>query len=248
MPKKKKFRQRPRGSSKKKKKAEEPPKPPKKVKPHASEIKWSDIGTFVRDTVGEATTIAIDPGDEVSGWVAYRRSPKLLSKLHVVAKGIWRNKHLRKLLLIFKEQRRDKMGVVAIEKPFASGMLASNELFDTCLEIGRFKQVWLNNKTFHEVHRKDVKLHICGSSRAKDPNVRQALIDRFGGKARALGGSKCRKCKGKGWFGPGRPECEVCGGTKWEHPPGPLLGFADHMWAALGIACLMADSQDGRIC
>jgi hypothetical protein len=30
------------------------------------------------------------------------------------------------------------------------------------------------------VFRRDVKLHLCGSARAKDPNIRQALLDRFG--------------------------------------------------------------------
>ena len=30
------------------------------------------------------------------------------------------------------------------------------------------------------VYRKDVKLHLCGSPRAKDPNIRQALLDKLG--------------------------------------------------------------------
>ena len=33
---------------------------------------------------------------------------------------------------------------------------------------------------FSEVLRRDVKLHVCQSPRAKDANVRQALLDRFG--------------------------------------------------------------------
>jgi hypothetical protein len=30
------------------------------------------------------------------------------------------------------------------------------------------------------VYRNAVKLHICGTPRAKDPNIRQALIDKYG--------------------------------------------------------------------
>ena len=35
--------------------------------------------------------------------------------------------------------------------------------------------------------RQEVKLHLCNSARAKDANIRQALIDRFGGKDKAIG-------------------------------------------------------------
>lgn len=56
--------------------------------------------------------------------------------------------------------------------------------------------------------RRAVKLALCGDSRAKDANIRQALIDRFGGSA-AIG----RKAA-----------------------PGPLYGISRDVWSALAIA------------
>jgi hypothetical protein len=53
-----------------------------------------------------------------------------------------------------------------------------------------------------------VKLALCGDSRAKDANIRQALIDHFGGSA-AIG----RKAA-----------------------PGPLSGISRDVWSALAIA------------
>ena len=245
---KKGFRQRPRSSKKKKPPEPEVKKPEKKFVPP---VAWGDIIKFTEDIVEYATAIAIDPGNKVSGWIAYHAhehpNPDEPGGIHIAKHGVWSNKYLRKLLNLLRNEWAVRDGYVAIEKPFASGMLASNELFDTCMEIGRFKQTWLNDKTFHEVNRRDVKLHICGQARAKDPNVRQALIDRFGGKDKAFGGIKCKKCKGKGWAGRGRPTCDECDGDKWEHPPGPLFGVASHVWAALGIACLMADANAGRV-
>jgi len=60
--------------------------------------------------------------------------------------------------------------------------------------------------------RRAVKLALCGDSRAKDANIRQALIDRFGGSA-AIG----RKTA-----------------------PGPLYGISRDVWSALAIAVTFA--------
>ena len=69
------------------------------------------------------------------------------------------------------------------------------------------------------IYRKDVKLHLCGSPRAKDSNIRQALIDRFGpGKEKAIGLKKT---------------------------PGPLYGVKSHVWAALAVAVTHLDGADG---
>jgi len=59
-----------------------------------------------------------------------------------------------------------------------------------------------------------VKLHLCGSARAKDTNIRQALIDRYGGSA-AIGKKAA---------------------------PGPLYGVSKDVWSALAVAVTAADT------
>ena len=60
------------------------------------------------------------------------------------------------------------------------GMAVGAEVFQTCLWIGRFLDRWRSEWNTHLVPRLMVKMHLCHSARAKDANVRQALIDRFG--------------------------------------------------------------------
>ena len=57
-------------------------------------------------------------------------------------------------------------------------MAVGKDVFETCVWIGRFIQAIQPRKhTF--VYRKDEKIYLCGSMKAKDSNIRQALIDRY---------------------------------------------------------------------
>lgn len=112
--------------------------------------------------------------------------------------------------------------VLAIETIVSYGMSVGAETFDTCVWAGRFVQAFLDGRELPAgsdrvmlVPRPDVKLHLCHSRRAKDPNVRQALIDRYGpGKSAAIGLKKT---------------------------PGPLYGVSGHAWSALAVAVTAAD-------
>lgn len=108
--------------------------------------------------------IAIDPGCTESAWIVYEDG-KIDSF----------GKHLNDSVLALMVHGR---GHLAIEMIASYGMPVGKEVFETCVWIGRFIEAWGGPYTL--VYRRDVKLHLCGSSRAKDSNIRQALIDRFG--------------------------------------------------------------------
>lgn len=72
-------------------------------------------------------------------------------------------------------------GVLAIEQICSYGMPVGKETFETVFWSGRFAQVWAERGgQFEQVPRLKVKMHLCHSSKAKDSNVWQALVDRFG--------------------------------------------------------------------
>jgi hypothetical protein len=75
-----------------------------------------------------------------------------------------------------------------IEMVACYGMAVGKEVFDTCVWIGRFYEHMANVSL---MYRKDVKMNICNTMKAKDANIIQALKDRFGDK-----GTK----KEPGWF------------------------------------------------
>jgi hypothetical protein len=84
------------------------------------------------------------------------------------------------VLQIIREQRL-AYEVLACEMVASYGMAVGREVFETVYWIGRFIEAADQAGEEHRlVYRKDVKLHICNSPRAKDANIRQALIDRFG--------------------------------------------------------------------
>jgi len=71
---------------------------------------------------------------------------------------------------------------VVIEMIASYGMPVGAEVFEACVWIGRFVQFAHERKVrrVERVYRKEVAVHLCGSARAKDSNIRQALIDKHG--------------------------------------------------------------------
>lgn len=60
-------------------------------------------------------------------------------------------------------------------------MAVGETVFETCVWVGRFIEAVSNyDIEYTKIYRKDEKMNLCQSMRAKDSNIRQALIDRFG--------------------------------------------------------------------
>jgi hypothetical protein len=112
--------------------------------------------------------IGIDPGPEQSAYVEFDGA-------RVWRHGIVANKELQDMISFFWDSP------IFIEMIASYGMAVGASVFNTCTAIGYMEAVAdsCDIKT-ERVFRKDVKLHLCQTPRAKDANVRQALIDRLG--------------------------------------------------------------------
>ncbi len=72
-------------------------------------------------------------------------------------------------------------GHLVIERIESFGMAVGKSVFETVFWSGRFVEAFRSNGSWSSIGRRDVKLALCGTARAKDANIRQALIDRYGG-------------------------------------------------------------------
>lgn len=110
--------------------------------------------------------LAIDPGTTASGYVLFAGGIAADS-------GVLENDRIL-------EMARTWPGPLAVEMIASYGMPVGAEVFETVRWIGRFQQAYHDPDAVRLIFRKDVKLHLCGTPRAKDANIRQALIDKLG--------------------------------------------------------------------
>lgn len=178
------------------------------------------------------TILAIDPGTAKSAWV-------LLKDGVPEDFGMKDNADMLHWLTLFGDDERHELVIEMIDM---GGMIAGREVFETCVWIGRFMQAY--PWSVHRITRVQVKMALCGSPRAKDPNIRQALIDRFGG-AKAIAGKRCSRCKATGKCRTRGKEfkCPKCHGSRWSVPRGALHGIASHEWAALAVGIAWTEQQ-----
>lgn len=119
------------------------------------------------------TVAAIDPGTTESALVVWNGSTILRAQ-----------KSTNPVILDYlRTPMPDVMLALEMVAHYGLGMPAGREVFETCVWLGRFQQAWLTGQADAFcvfIYRRDVKLYLCNSARAKDGNVRQAIIDRLG--------------------------------------------------------------------
>jgi hypothetical protein len=154
--------------------------------------------------------LAIDPGPTESAFLLYDPATR-----EVGGFGKWKNERLVSALRKAEVGTFACVDVVVVEMIASYGMPVGREVFETCVVIGQLLEAW--GRESERLYRTTAKLHVCGNTRARDGNVRAALIDAFGGKAKAIGTSK---------------------------DPGPLHGVSGDVWAALAVAVTYADRTE----
>jgi hypothetical protein len=145
--------------------------------------------------------LSIDPGTTESGWCLYVDGAPYNC-------GVLPNDDMLAQVAGHETIFRGD-GHLAIEMVASYGMAVGKETFRTVWWSGRFAQAWPDHERLVEVYRADVKMHLCGNMKAKDANIRQRIIDLFGGKDHAIGKKAA---------------------------PGPLYAVKSHAWAALAVA------------
>lgn len=158
--------------------------------------------------------LAIDPGTTDSAYVLMNDDYTIRNRNFYKFKNELVLKTIKDLGGIYD----DGMTVV-IEMVASYGMGVGQEVFDTCVWIGRFTQAAIERGCRVEyVYRMEEKMALCHDSRAKDANIRQALIDRF-----ALFDKKSGK------------------GTKKK--PDVFYGFSKDIWSAYAVGVTYLDRR-----
>lgn len=155
--------------------------------------------------------LSIDPGTKQSAWVFFD-----CDTYRIIEHDKEDNERLCRSFDSQHDSKRYQH--VVVEMVASYGKPVGQEVFDTCVWIGRFRQAaerWVGTTC---ILRKDVKMHLCDTIRGvNDAVIRQRLIDLFGpGKEKAIGKKAA---------------------------PGPLYGIKADCWAALALAVTFAETH-----
>jgi len=159
-------------------------------------------------TVPQPVVFAIDPGPERSAFAVYNPLTKGLRSFAIAPNA--------ELLAQLRSGVSVDVAAVVIEKVESFGMAVGAEVFETVFWSGRFAEA-VHPVPVERLGRRAVKTAICHSARATDANIRAALLDRYGGRERAVGTKRA---------------------------PGPLHGVAKDVWSALALAVAWSEGEE----
>lgn len=155
--------------------------------------------------------LAIDPGNEMTAYCLMDEEYKIIEA----------GKVENSAMLDYIWMKAKRIDHIAVEMIASYGMPVGAEVFETCVMIGRIEQIAaVKEVECSRVYRAEEKLCICKNSRAKDSNIRTALIDRF-----------ARHDKKRGT------------GTKTN--PDHFYGISKDMWAAFAVGVVYLDGING---
>lgn len=142
--------------------------------------------------------LAIDPGCEQSGYVRIREG-------RILQAGVLPNTFMLAAINGFFRDQKDvelqrddwqaftlvEEGLAFPSSPFGRrvaiemiqnmGMIVGREVFETVFFAGRcFERANEHGCDAELCYRPKIKAHLCGAAHAKDANIRQVLIDRWG--------------------------------------------------------------------
>ena len=196
--------------------------------------------------------LAIDPGTNKSGWCFIEDDGQVQDF------GWTENETVQ----VKANELSIAHDTLLIEDISNYGMAVGRDTFETVKWMGRFDTVAQGKVKY--ITRPTIKAALCNSVKATDANVRQAVIDWYGGNAVAIGGKKCLNCKGKGWTGRDHDTCEFCHhkesknpikgkgfgvieGCGYETHKGQLHGVSSHVWSALALGITYIEQEKAKI-
>ena len=156
--------------------------------------------------------LAIDPGNKESAFCLMDEQYRVLDKGKVpnaqLLQYIWMN--------------AKRIDHIVTEMIASYGMAVGAEVFETCVMIGMIERTADIKEIPHSrVFRLEEKVMICHDSKAKDTNIRHALIDRFA-------------------------QHDTTRGTGTKKNPDWFYGFKKDIWAAFAVGVVHLDKLKER--
>jgi hypothetical protein len=143
------------------------------------------------------TIMAIDPGTLHSAWIKFVRG-------NIASYGFDENWTVKAKVASY-----DGEMILCEDIEPRSGILLGDSTIQTIRWTGRFEEAARHGAPFEYLKTSHVREEITGKRSAKDPVVRHALLELYGGKVAAIGKKAA---------------------------PGPLYGISGHVWSALAVA------------